>query len=221
MRNVTTGLLILVSAGVMARGTNLLTNGDFETGSLTPWTVFTTSSNGTNGTALPAVNSFDTTGSGATLAAQFDVGEVTFTGVQEGGGLTQGFTAPSAGIYNFFANIASLDDPDDDINGDAGTFSILIDGTTVTSDSLGAFVSANQIIRGTLSGSLSLTAGAHTFEILITRQFTSNGTDTPQEFVDNISVSSAAPEPGTFALAALALLGFAFYRKVVQRRFES
>jgi hypothetical protein len=220
MRNATACLLALLSAGVIAHGTNLLTNGDFETGVLTPWTVFTTS-NGTNGAGLPAVNSFDTTGSGATLAAQFNVGEVTVTGLQEGGGLTQGFTAPAAGIYNFFANIASLDDPDGQINGAAGTFSILIDGTTVDSDNLGAFASANQILRGTLGGAVSLTAGAHTFEILITRPFTSASSATPQEFIDNLSISSAAPEPGTFALAALALLGFGVYRRVVQGRFES
>jgi PEP-CTERM motif len=216
MRTATVCLLALVSAGGMARATNLLTNGDFETGVLSPWTVFTTV-NGTNGTGLPAVNSFDTTGSGATLAAQFDVGEATFDSTQQGGGLTQGFTAPGAGMYNFFANIASLDDPDGEQNGDAGTFSILIDGTTLTSDPLGAFSSPNEIIRNSLSGTVALTAGGHTFEILITRQFTSQGTDTPQEFVDNLSVSSAAPEPGTFALAALALLGFAFYRLRIRR----
>jgi hypothetical protein len=212
MRTVAACLLVLASAGVTASASNLLTNGDFETGVLTPWTAFTTA-NGTNGTGLPAVNSFDTTGSGATFAAQFDVGDATFDSTQQGGGLMQGFTAPAAGMYNFFANIASLDDPDGEINGNAGTFSILIDGTTLSSDSLGAFATANQIIRATLSGSVGLTAGAHTFEILITRPFTSVGNQTPQEFVDNISISSsAAPEPGTFGLAALALLGFALYR---------
>jgi hypothetical protein len=215
MRTATACLLTLLSAGVMARATNLLTNGDFETGVLTPWTAFTTV-NGTDGTGLPAVNSFNTTGSGATLAAQFDVGEVTFDSTQQGGGLTQGFTAPAAGIYNFFANIASQDDPDGLVNGNAGTFSILIDGTTRTSDSLGAFSSANQIIRASLSGTVALAAGGHTFEILITRPFISSGAATPQEFVDNLSVS-AAPEPGTFVLAALPLLGFAFYRLRIRR----
>ena len=216
MGTATAWLLTLLSAGVMARATNLLTNGDFETGVLTPWTAFTTV-NGTNGTGLPAVNSFDTTGSGATLAAQFDVGEATFDTTQQGGGLTQGFTAPAAGTYNFFANIASQDDPDGLVNGNAGTFSILIDGTTLTSDNLGAFATANQIIRATLSGAVALAAGGHTFEILVTRPFTSGGTDTPQEFFDNISVSSAAPEPATFALAALALLGFGCYRLRIRR----
>jgi hypothetical protein len=52
-------------------------NGNFGTGDLTGWTVFTTS-NGTNGTfngvALPNVVSFDTTGTGATNSALFEVG---------------------------------------------------------------------------------------------------------------------------------------------------
>ena len=49
-------------------------NGDFETGDLTGWTTFTTT-NGTIGT--PAVVPFDTTGSGASNAAEFNVGRPT------------------------------------------------------------------------------------------------------------------------------------------------
>ena len=63
------GLLVPAAANA-----DLISNGDFSTG-LTGWTVFTTA-NGTTGAGLPDVVSFNTTGSGASNSAQFNVGEV-------------------------------------------------------------------------------------------------------------------------------------------------
>ena len=206
------GVLIAVGAQ-NAKATSVLTNGDFETGDLTGWTPFVTS-NGSNGAGLPDVVSFNTTGSGASLAAHFNVGEVNFTMLPEGGGLSQTFILGAPGVYSYFANIGSQDDANGiNINSDAGTYSILIDGTTLASDSLGGFATVNQIILATLSGTVSLSAGPHTIEVLITRDFTSLGAETPDEYVDNISLSSTAPEPCTFALVALAIVGLAFYRQ--------
>ncbi len=203
-------LLIFAAAGVTARATNILSNGDFESGVLTPWTVFTTG-NGTNGAGLPDVVPFNTTGYGASLAAQFDVGEVNFTELQEGGGISQTFNVASAGQYAFYANIGSMDDADGQVNGDGGTFSILIDNIIRASFDIGPFSSPDQIITATLSGLVTLNAGNHTFAVLITRPYLSLGDQTPTEYLDNISLG-AAPEPGTFALAGLALLGVVLYR---------
>jgi hypothetical protein len=204
---------IFAFAGVAAQGTNVISNGNFGTGTLVDWTAVTTA-NGTNGAGFPAVASFNTTGTGASDSAEFDVGEVSVSGAPEGGGITQMFTLGSGGAFTFSANIASQDDADMNLNTDAGTYSILIDGTTLASDSLGAFSSPLQITRGTLSGSVNLTGGTHTFEVLITRDFTANGTDTPNEYVTNIALNgSTTPEPATFALAALGLIGLALCRK--------
>jgi len=137
---------------------------------------------------------------------------VSFTGQPEGGGLNQTFVLGAPGVYSFFANIGSQDDADGQINGDAGTYSILIDGTTLASDDLGGFLTVNQINLGTLSGLVSLSAGPHTLEVLITRDFTGGATASPDEYVDNISLS-AVPEPGTFGLVALAIFGVAFSRQ--------
>lgn len=208
------GLLAgFVLACATAQAGNILLNGDFQTGDLTSWTPFTTSSNGTNGASLPDVVSFNTTGSGATDAAQFDVGEISYTGLPEGGGLTQTFTLGSGGSYMVFANIASTSGF---FNADAGTFSILIDGSLVVSDDLGQIATAGDVDLGTLDGSVSLTSGVHTFEILITRDYDSAGAATPSEYIDNVSLSasgSSTPEPGTFALVALALIGIGLHRR--------
>ncbi len=208
------GLALLSGGLATATAGALLTNGDFQTGDLTGWTTFTTS-NGTNGSGLPDVVSFDITGSGASLAAHFDVGEVTFDGTPQGGGLYQDVNIATAGTYLFSLNIASQDGASGAINSDAGTFSILIDGNTVSSDSLGGFTSSLQILRGTLSGSVNLGAGSHQFEILLTRNFTSaSGGQTPDEYVDNAILGTAAPEPATFGLCGAALAGLTLFRRL-------
>jgi hypothetical protein len=176
----------------------LVQNGDFATGDFTDWTLFTTSSNGSLGFApVPDVISFDVTGSGATNAARFQVGQVTVSrfGVQEGGGLAQNvLTGP--GTFMFTANIAafwlaSLAG----FNGDAGTFSAVLDGVTLARTSFGN-ITDQQTLRGVLSFTSDLLAGSHDLEILMTRGFTNHGTpgsgltfgDTPFQFVTNISL---------------------------------
>jgi hypothetical protein len=92
----------------IADAINLVQNGDFATGDFTDWTLFTTSSNGSLGFApVPDVISFDVTGSGATNAARFQVGQVALNaGVPEGGGLMQNVLT-GTGTFNFTIRIRS------------------------------------------------------------------------------------------------------------------
>jgi hypothetical protein len=53
---VVTGLLVAVGLIARPAAADLITNGNFQTGTLAGWTVFTTGSNGTNGAALPDVS---------------------------------------------------------------------------------------------------------------------------------------------------------------------
>jgi hypothetical protein len=97
----------LVSAG--AKANTLISNGDLATGNFTGWTLFTTSANGSLGFAPVAdVTSFDVTGSGATNAARFQVGQVikNTANVPEGGGLMQGVHTSTA-TFMFTANVYS------------------------------------------------------------------------------------------------------------------
>jgi hypothetical protein len=188
-------------------------NGDFQTGSLTPWTVFTTA-NGTVGS--PSVVSFDTTGSGASLAAQFNVGEASFDGTEQGGGIYQNVVL-TAGLNTITGNFASFQ-PEPFQNSDAGTFSVLVDGVTEQSFALGT-IDPSSTLRGSFDVNFTATAGSHQIEFLITRHFVGNfPSQTPNEYLDNLSVtpSVSTPEPATVTLLAsgfLAAGGFHFVRR--------
>ncbi len=164
---------------------NTIYKWNLPNGNLSDWTAFTTS-NGTNGAGLPNVVSFNATGSGANDAAHFDVGDVVFDGTQQGGGLSQMIIAPISGLYTYSEDFASQDDAGGLINGNAGTFSLLIDGTTVASLNLGPFSTSLQILRGSFSGSVNLTSGSHLIQTEITKTIYSGGANTPDEYIDRI-----------------------------------
>jgi PEP-CTERM motif len=187
-----------------------ITNGNFDTGNLEGWTSFTTA-NGSVGAGLPSVTPFNTTGNGISDAAHFNVGEVNFDFTQQGGGLFQIINVPVSGLYKLTEDFASQDNVGKNV--DAGTFSVLIDRNTVATDDLGSFATAGQLLRGSFDETLDLTAGSHLFEVEVSRQFLSTGPNTPDEYIDNVSLAPAqksiglTPEPSTIALLATGIFG--------------
>ena len=179
------GLAVALTFAAVASavGANGIVNGDFETGSLSPWTTFTTA-NGAIGGA--DVESFDTTGNGASLAATFNVGEVIFTGSGEGGGIYQNF---SGAPYTVSADVAAQAAPAHPGNADCGTFFVQLDGSTIASHAFGGCPGSSVARWHFFVHIANGVSGFHQLRILIERKFTAAGpTLTPNEYVDNVRV---------------------------------
>ena len=174
-----------------------LSNGDFETGALSPWESFTTS-NGTLGTGFPKVVLFDANGDGvATNSAQFKVGQVTLqTGVYEGGGIFQNVHL-LAGDYIIRADIAVNDGGSMFGNAEGGLFELLLDGLVADSHNF-VFVGPKETKRTLLAAMHVVSAGDHEVRLRITRPAL-EPTIPLTQLVDNIavvpSVVSAAVVP--------------------------
>ena len=200
---------LLVGALFLANVANagLITNGDFETGNLTGWTTFLTD-NGTIGS--PTVTSFDTTGSGGSLAAQFNVGQLVFSaGNPAGGGISQSIDL-AVGSYSLSAAVATNVI---NTNASGGIFELLFNDVVVDSFDSGNVSSSDPTQRELLMGTIfAATAGWHEVSMRMTRPFTISDVsdDIPSQYVDNVLLIASVPEPSSLALIALGLAGFGF-----------
>lgn len=196
---------------------SLITNGDFETGDFTGWTLFVTQFGGIE---APAVVPFDTNGDLVTTdSARFDVGQVGGPcGIgapcpAQGGGIFQSFTT-GAGQLAIDLDIASESGGN---NGAGGLFTLFLDGTQLDSFDFGD-IFAGTIERAHLTATPTVLAGSHELRIQIER----NGgivTSFPglHHYVDDVVVSApaAVSEPSTLVLlgTALGAAGVRFRRR--------
>ena len=208
-----TAMATSLSLAAAPAGANVIQNGDFATGDFTGWTVVN------NLFALgpppdPRVVMFNVTGWGAQNAAEFEAGCGPL-GPGCFGFVSQQITT-GGGLLNVTADIAALGDTTvSSFNFDGGTFFLSVDGNFVSSYSFG-FINFSEVLRHSLSGSLTVTPGVHEFRIDVTRSF-ANGFPgsgcgwgcTPTQYITNLSAdiagSPAVPEPSTWALLILGL----------------
>jgi hypothetical protein len=180
------------------------------------WTTFTTPG-GTLGPtgALSVVQVPNLNGPGQTgTAAQFEV-------ANGGGGIQQAVNLTSAGSISFTVNFASLATSPYTL-----TFTMMVDGVAYTGDSghetYGSPSSPSFVSSEGLSSGWNLSAGEHTFGILITNNSAAGALGVnPYEYIGDFNINgpatqvSATPLPPswTMTLIGLAGLGFIAYRR--------
>jgi hypothetical protein len=178
-------------------------NPGFETGDLTGWTVAFTS-NGTS--TVQNVVSYDIDGPGplgASLTAQFSVGQAVAGSTTEGVNLTQSLLLTGGVQYTIGFDWSSWRNSTTN-NAEGGVFSVLVDGNLLTTASSGSTNSATPHY-GHLSTTFTPgTTGTYQVGARITRPFTPGG----QLFqhVDNFLISSPVPEPASLCVLGLGIL---------------
>lgn len=207
--------LALFAFGSVSGVAATIVNGDFQTGDLTGWTIYTTSFGpGTGSTgrcagavACPAVTSFDTSGAGASDAVEFNVGLASGaygTSDTEGGGIYQNIDL-QAGLFTASVEFAIDNaDPLQRGNADGGTLSILLDNAVVATFASGP--TSAGVRRGELTGSVDVTtAGLHRFALQATRNYYAPALF---QYFDNVETSgtSVTPEPAALSFAACGML---------------
>jgi hypothetical protein len=198
--------LLIVAAGSASAG-NLLVNGSFQDGNFTGWTLGTTA-DGTAGQGFPIIACWPP--DPCLNSAKYEVGQVNFNpGVFEGATISQMFTS-GGGMTTLSVMWAAMGDGVH-TNGEGGLFELILDGTILASHDVGQ-IGPTDLVNGTLTDTLNLSAGTHTFEVDILRPFLANPGNTPYQYITGADVEGpggTTPEPGTLVMLGSGVLGVA------------
>ena len=185
-------LLASLSGILLGARTPAIENGNFETGDLSGWTLYTTP-NGTLGeSSFPRIVDFDVDGNGvATKSLRLKVGQQQFKPdlKQLAGGGILTHVSLKTGNVQFSADVASAYvSPTDQRNLAGGVFEFLFDGQALAQYDVGP-INHDETKRATLTGELMVLEGIHEIRIQIRRPFLSVPNDhAPLQYVDNIHI---------------------------------
>ena len=190
--------------------TQTFTNGGFDGGDLSGWTITPT----TNGQTLAQeVVPFDIDFGGAlgmSNVARFRVGQVVFqSGVPAGIEFTQMINLSAATAYAVSFNAAAYREANTSGNSQGGIFDLIVDGVSIANWAAGSTSSTTQNSALVSGNFVSGNQGMYSIGVRIQRPFT-----VPADLyqvVDNFSI--VVPEPGTFVALGLGVVGLVMARR--------
>jgi len=200
-------LLMLLTANAGAADINLLTNGDFETGSLTGWTW--TPTQYSDPAMSPAVVTFETQAGASSKCFRVNPGtDDTHYGIgrEEGGTLSQSVFLEGGRTYDVSVGAAAIRDLGGGDNADGGLIRLYIGGDLRWSWDV-ARITAGETLRSSYTSFyVPSSTGVYDFEMTFTRTYM-NSPAVMYHYVDDLRI----PEPASLSL--LAVSGVAFLKR--------
>ncbi|HSF08837.1 MAG TPA: hypothetical protein VLA60_05450 [Nitrospirales bacterium] len=185
-------LIAMDLIGICPVSAEVLRATDFESGTLSDWTVFSTSNGTLGGKGFPTVAQCDLGNRGSVShCLQVQVGQLHFAPaheVQQGGGINL-TTMTNAGLIQLSARVgATYHSPDYKRNLNGGLFEWVVDDQVIADLDVGP-IEDGGTVQHHFIGKVPVAAGRHTIQLRVTRPFQSGaGKPSPVQFIDDVLV---------------------------------
>jgi len=191
-------LIGMVSTGICPVSAEVLMTTDFESGTFSGWTVFSTSNGTLGGKGFPTVALCDHVNPvSPSHCLQVQVGQLHYAPtheLQQGGGI--GLTTMTiSGLIQLSARVGvTYHSPDYKRNLNGGLFEWVVDDQVIADLDVGPMEDGGTV-QHQFTGKVPVPAGRHTIQLRVTRPFQSGaGKPAPIQFVDDVMVE-LLPQP--------------------------